>query len=437
MDPDSSILVQMLILLILVGINAFFAASEIAIISVNSAKIRKQAEEGDGKAQLLQNLIGEPSKFLATIQVGVTLAGLLASAVAAESFADKLTLWIKTFGWPLDPSIIKFAAVIIITLILAYFQLVLGELVPKRLAMQKPEQISRFAVKPIYLLSKVAAPFVKFLSVSTNFVIKLFGGNPALHEEKISEEEIRLMVEVGQEKGVIQNTEKEMINNIFEFDNTAVSEVMTHRTDVIALPLDAGLDEVTKILVNEKFSRIPVYGETIDNIVGILHVQDMIPVLKANGKTNFSLKKIIRNAYIVPSSKKTDELFKELQKNKTHMAVVIDEYGGTAGIVTIEDLIEEIVGNIFDEHDEEIKEVERIDNRTFMVEGLTGLSIVNELLDMDLPEGEYDTLGGFVIAQLDRIPGEDERPTVEFNNIVFQVEAVEERRIAKVKIIKP
>jgi putative hemolysin len=437
MDPDSSILLQVLILLILIGINAFFAASEIAIISVNAAKIRKMAEEGDGRAKLLQNLIAEPSKFLATIQVGVTLAGLLASAVAAESFADKLTLWIKTFGRPLDPAVIKVVAVIIITLILSYFQLVLGELVPKRFAMQKPERISWVTAKPIYYLSKVAGPFVKFLSISTNFVIKLFGGNPALQEERISEEEIRLMVEVGQEKGVIQSTEKEMINNIFEFDNTTISEVMTHRTDVVALPLDAGLDEVINILVSEKFSRIPVYEETIDNIVGILHVQDLIPVLKGVGKNSFSLKKIIRDAYIVPSSKKTDELFKELQKNKTHMAVVIDEYGGTAGIVTIEDLIEEIVGNIFDEHDEEIKEVERIDNRTFMVEGLAGLGIVNELLEIELPEGDYDTLGGFVVAQLDRIPGEDEKPAVEYNNIVFQVEAVEERRIAKVKIIKP
>lgn len=425
---------HLIILFLLIGMNAFFAASEIAIISVNAVKIRKKAEDGDAKAKLLQNLIGEPSKFLATIQVGVTLAGLLASAVAAEGFADQLTLWIKGWGWPL--SVVKFAAVILITMILSYFQLVLGELVPKRLAMQKPEQIARFAVKPIYILSKITAPFVKFLSISTNFVIKIFGGNPALHEEKISEEEIRLMVEVGQEKGVIQTTEKEMINNIFEFDNTTASEVMTHRTDVYALSLDASLDEVIDLLVCQKFSRMPVYDDNIDNIVGILHVQDLIPVLKGANKADFSLKKIIRDAHFVPSSKKTDELFKELQKNKTHMAVVIDEYGGTAGIVTIEDLIEEIVGNIFDEHDEETREIERIDNSTFMVDGHVGLAIINELLDMKLPEGDYDTLAGFVVAQLGRIPSEDERPIVEYHNIVFQVEVVEERRIAKVRIVK-
>ncbi len=427
---------HVIILLVLIGMNAFFAASEIAIISVNAVKIRKKAEEGDEKAKFLQNLIGEPSKFLATIQVGVTLAGLLASAVAAEGFANQLTLWVKGWGWPLELSVIKFAAVILITIILSYFQLVLGELVPKRLAMQKPEQIARFAVKPIYILSKITAPFVKFLSISTNFVIRIFGGNPALHEEKISEEEIRLMVEVGQEKGVIQTTEKEMINNIFEFDNTTVSEVMTHRTDVYALSLDASLDEVIDLLVCQKFSRMPVYDENIDRIVGILHVQDLIPILKGANEMDFSLKKIIRNVYFVPSSKKTDELFKELQKNKIHMAIVIDEYGGTAGIITIEDLIEEIVGNIFDEHDEETKEIERVDNSTLMVDGHVGLGIINDLLDMKLPEGDYDTLAGFVVAQLGRIPSEDEKPILEYHNIIFQVEVVEERRIAKVRIVK-
>jgi putative hemolysin len=436
MESDGGLLPQLFILFILIGINAFFAASEIAIITLNSQKVRRMAEEGDKKAKLLHNLLKEPSKFLATIQVGVTLSGLLASAVAAESFADKLTRWFTATGIALDTSVIKLGSVIIITIALSYITLVLGELVPKRLAMQKPETISNFTVKPISLLLKITGPFVKLLSISTNLVIRMFGGNPAFQEEKITEEEIRLMVDVGQEKGVIQSTEKEMIDNIFEFDNTLASEVMTHRTDVVALPLDADLEEVVKIVICEKYSRIPVYDETIDNIVGILHVQDLIPVLKGNGKTTFSLKKIIRNAFIVPSSKKTDELFKELQKNKTHMAVVIDEYGGTAGIVTIEDLLEEIVGNIFDEHDDEIKEVEQIDSHTFMVEGVIGLETVNELLEIELPEGEYDTLGGFIISELGRIPGGDEKPAIEYNDIVFQVEKVEERRITKIKIKK-
>ncbi len=436
MDPDSSILSQFLLLFVLIGINAFFAASEIAIISVNAQKIRKMAEEGNKKAKLLHSLINEPSKFLATIQVGVTLAGLLASAVAAESFADNLSQWLQSTGIPLDQTIITMIAVIVITLILSYFQLVLGELVPKRLAMQKPERITWLAVSPICVLAKVAGPFVKFLSFSTNLVIKLLGGNPAFNEEKISEEEIRLMVDVGQEKGVIRSIEKEMINNIFEFDNTSVSEVMTHRTDVVALPLDADFETVVNTVITEKFSRIPVYENTIDNIVGVLHVRDLIPVLKNSVVSGFSLKKFIREAYLVPSFKKTDELFKELQKKKSRMAVVIDEYGGTAGIVTIEDLLEEIVGNICDEHDEEEKELEKLDENTFLVEGITDLEMVQEILDIKLPHGDYDTLGGFVLAHLGRIPTEDEKPMIEYGNYSFQVEDVEERRITKVRISK-
>ncbi len=432
---ENGLLLKILFLLILIGVNAFFAASEIAIISINPQKIKKRAEEGDKKANLLFNLTTEPSKFLATIQIGVTLAGLMASAVAAESFSEKLVASLQTIV-PLGLPVIKLIAVIVITLILSYFQLVLGELVPKRLAMQKPERISQIVVTPICMLLRVSGPFVKLLSVSTNFVIRMFGVNPAHHEEKISEEEIRLMVEVGREKGVIQHTEEEMINNIFEFDNTSVSEVMTHRTNVIALQIDSSLDEVINTMVKEQFSRIPVYEGTIDNIIGILHVQDLVPALK-NNKSGFNLKKIIRPAIMVPTSKMTDELFKELQRKKSHMAVVIDEYGGTAGIVTIEDLLEEIVGNIFDEHDEEIKEFEKIDEHTFLAEGTVSLNDLNDLLDVQLPESDdYDTLGGFITGQLGRIPDEDEKPVVQYKGYIFQVENIEDRRITKVRIKK-
>ncbi|TCL72420.1 putative hemolysin [Hydrogenispora ethanolica] len=434
-----SLLPQMLFLLILIGVNAFFAASEIAIISLNNQKVKRQAEEGDERAKLLLGLIDEPSRFLATIQVGVTLSGLLASAVASESFADQLTDWAVAAGVPLDRGVMKLLALVGITLVLSYFTLVLGELVPKRLAMQQSEKISRLAVKPLGFLAFAAGPFVKFLSISTNFVIRALGGDPAAHEERITEEEIRLMVDVGQEKGIIQSTEKEMIDNIFEFDNTAVSAVMTHRTEVVALPLEASLEEVLGTVIKEKFSRLPVYQESIDNIVGILHVQDLIPVLKnpTRAATSFNLKKIIRQPYFVPFAKKTDELFKELQKKNNHMAVVIDEYGGTAGIVTIEDLIEEIVGNIFDEHDEVVREIEKLDERSYLVEGTVSMATVNEVLDIELPTDDSDTLGGFVMAELGRIPAGDETPSFEYAGLSFQVMALEDKRISKVKITKP
>ncbi len=434
MDSDGSIMFQLVLLFILIGINAFFAASEIAIISLNKQRIKKLAEEGNTTAVLLQKLVNEPSKFLATIQVGVTLAGLMASAVAAESFADNLTEYIKTLGLPINSSIINGFSIIIITLFLSYFTLVLGELVPKRIAMQSPERISKLAAQPLTMIAKITHPFIALLSFSTNLVIRMLGGNPSQEEEKITEEEIRLMVDVGQEKGVIRSTEKEMINNIFEFDNTAVSEVMTHRIDVVALAVDATLQEILETIITEKFSRIPVYNETIDDIVGILHVQDLIPFLPNPNASSFELLKTIKEPYFVPISKKTDELLKELQKNKIHMAVVIDEYGGTAGVVTVEDLLEEIVGNIFDEHDEVEHEIVKIDESTYLVDGTINLNKISELLDVKLPVADYDTLSGLIIGQLGRIPKEDEQPTVEYETLILKVEAMEEKRISKVKI---
>lgn len=436
MHFDTGLLLQIFFLVVLVGVNAFFASSEIAIISLNDNKIKKMADEGHKKAGLLQALISEPSRFLATIQVGITLSGLLASAFAAESFADRLSGTVEATGIPIDPSIVKLLSLIIITILLSYFTLVFGELVPKRVAMQKPEQISMIAIKPLSVLSRITSPFVRFLTLSTNFIIRIFGGNPDADEEEITEEEIRMMVDVGQEKGVIQGSEKEMINNIFEFDNTLVSEIMTHRTDIVAVPIDAELDEILDMAINEKYTRIPVYEDVIDNIIGILHLKDLIPFLKSNQRESFSLRKIIRQPYYIPASKKTDQLFTELQKNKVHMAVVIDEYGGTAGIVTIEDLLEEIVGNIWDEYDEEEREIEKIDENTFVINGTMELDEVAEFLDIQLPVDSYETLSGFLIGELGRIPEEDEKPVVEYEGIVFKVEEIDEKRIAKVKVCR-
>ena len=428
---------QIFLLFVLICVNAFFASSEIAIISLNDNKIKKMAEEGHKKAKLIDKLISEPSSFLSTIQIGITLSGLLASAFAAESFADKLTNAVQATGIPIDGSILKIVSLIIITILLAYFQLVLGELVPKRLAMQKPEAISMFSIKPISFLSKIASPFVKFLTLSTNFVIRLFGVNPDADEERITEEEIRMMVDVGKEKGAIQLSEKEMIDNIFEFDNTIVSEVMTHRTDIIGISINSTLKECMDVTVNEKYTRIPVFEETIDNVVGILHVKDLLQYVSQSTSTDkFDLKSIIRQPYFVPESKKTDILFKDMQKNKMHMAIVIDEYGGTAGLVTIENLIEQIVGNIFDEYDEEEKDIEKLDDNTFIINGAADLDSVKHYLEVELPIDDYDTLSGFVVGQLGRIPTEEEKPEVEFNGLIFRVQEVDEKRISKVKVCK-
>ncbi|NLY92317.1 MAG: HlyC/CorC family transporter [Firmicutes bacterium] len=426
---------EILLLLILIGLNAFFAASEIALISLNENKIKFMADEGNKKAQQLKNILSEPSKFLATIQIGITLAGFLASAFAADTFADQLVALIQTTQIPVSEYILKKAAVLFITIILSYFTLVLGELVPKRVAMKKAESISFSVVSPLHFLSTIASPFVKLLTASTNFIVGLLGMDPNADEENVTEEEIRMMVDVGEEKGAIDESEKEMINNIFEFDNKIVEDIMTHRTDIVGIPITASLKEVIDLINQYKYTRFPVYEDNIDKIIGILNIKDLIRLVE-DGNREFKLEKIIRKPYFVPASKKIDELFKELQSRKTHMAVAIDEYGGTAGIITIEDLIEEIVGNILDEYDEEEKEFEKLDEHTYLIDGLTSLERVKDLLEVDLPTGDYDTLNGFLIGRLGRIPDEDETPVIEFNGVVFKVEKITEKRISKVKACK-
>jgi len=427
---------ELLLLLSLILFNAFFAASEIALISLNDNKIKMMAEEGNYKAKLLAKLLSEPGRFLATIQVGVTLAGFLASAFAAKNFADPLINLLKSAGAPVPEPWLEGIAVTLITMVLSYFSLVLGELVPKRLAMQNAERISMSVARPLNTLSVMAYPFVRLLTATTNFFIRLFGFDPNAEAAKVTEEEIRLLVDVGEEKGVIDQIEKEMINNIFEFDNKLVSEIMTHRIDITGIPLSSGLSDLLTFIGGKKYTRFPVYKDVIDNIVGILHIKDMMRFLGKNDSHPFALKDIMRRPYYVPISKKTDQLFKELQKSKIHMAVVIDEYGGTAGIVTMEDLIEEIMGNIFDEYDDEEPDIEELDKNTFVVNGALSLDAVKDFFNAELPVDDYDTLSGFIIGQLGRIPDEKDTPEVEYSGMIFKVEKVEEKRILKVKVCK-
>ncbi len=430
--------IEIIVLIILTMINAFFSASEMALVTLNDNKIKLMAEEGNKKAQLLKKILGEPGNFLATIQIGITLAGFLASAFAADRFAGRLAEQIKHWGLPVSDSFLATLSLVLITILLSYFTLVLGELVPKRVAMKKAEGISMLVARPLSFLSRISSPIVKLLNSSTNFFVRLVGMDPSEEDDEVTEEEIRMMVDVGEEKGAIHESEKLMINNIFEFDNKTAYDIMTHRTEMAALPVDADLDEVIKFINSEKYSRIPVYEEDIDNIIGILHSKDLMQFITDGGnKDNFSLRKIVREPYFVPASKRTDVLFKELQRNKTHLAVIIDEYGGTAGIVTIEDLIEEIVGNIWDEYDEEEeKNIDEVDENTFIINGSANLEEINEYLNTELPTDEYDTLNGFIIGQLGRIPGKNDYPIVEFDNLCFKVQEVEEKRISKIKVCR-
>ncbi|KKI91531.1 hemolysin-like CBS domain-containing protein [Bacillus sp. SA1-12] len=428
---------EIVILIILIIVNAFFAASEIALISLNDNKIKILAEGGDKKAKMLNSLLAEPSSFLATIQIGITLAGFLASAFAAESFAGQLANLLYEWGVPISEELLGTISVIVITIVLSYFTLVLGELVPKRLALQKAEAISTFAATPLTLLSKISAPFVKLLTLSTNFIVRLFGVDPNADDEKVTEEEIRMMVDVGKERGTIQETEKIMINNIFELDNKTVSDIMTHRTNIVGIPLDYTLTETVRLVNVEKYTRFPVYEEKIDHIVGILHVKDLIQFIENCHEQAFNVKELLREPYFVLESKRIDELFKEMQMNNIHMAIAIDEYGGTDGVVTIEDVIEEIVGNIFDEYDDrgiDEEEIIELDENNYLIPGMTNLYVVEDLLNIHFPTEDFDTLSGFVIGQLGYIPNEDEKPEVEFENILFKVEEMEDKRILLLRV---
>ncbi len=429
-------LINILVIVVLIMLNAYFAGSEMALVSINETKIRLMIESGNKKAESVKHLLKEPSKFLSTIQIGITLAGFLSSAFASEAFADRLVAWITARGIGVSAAVLKPVAVVLITFILSYFTLVFGELVPKRLAMQQAEKLSLKIVGPLRFLSAVTSPIVKLLTVSTNFFVKLAGGNPYAEDEEVTEEEIRMLIDVGEEKGTIDEIERQFINNVFEFDDKAAADIMTHRTRVVAIPVDSNLSDIVKVIEDKKYTRIPVYDETIDNIIGILHVKDLLLYLTTNGDKGFDIQKLIRMPYFVPESKKLDKLFRELQLKKVHMVVVVDEYGGTAGIITVEDLLEEIVGNIFDEHDVEEHNYEKLDESTYLFDGSIGLEQVSELINVELPVDDYDTLSGYVIGQLGQIPNEGEKPIVELDNLVFKVEEIEDKIISKIKVCK-
>ena len=424
---------QIIVLVILIALNAFFAATEIAFISLNDAKIEKQVKEGNKKAQQISKMLKNPSKFLATIQIGITLAGFLSSAFASDAFADKLAPVINNLIPAISVETWRAISIVIITIILSYFTLVFGELVPKRIAMKNHEKLANYTIGIVRFISIVTAPFVKLLTLSTNIVSKIFGVTET-DEEVVTEEEIRIMVDVGEEKGSIEEEEKELINNVFEFNDKTAGEIMTHRKDIFGIEINEDIDKMLDKLDEYKYSRIPVYKETIDEIEGILYIKDILKYLKDNKKVK--IKSLMREPYFVSQSKMINELFRELQKNKKQMAIVVDEYGGTAGIVTMEDILEELVGNIFDEYDEVEQEYEKIDDNTYMIRGSVSIHNLKKILDIDIEDGEYDTLSGYLTEKLGRIAEEEENPIVETKDVTYKIEEYEDKRIIWVKACK-
>lgn len=429
---------QLLLQVILIAINAFFAMTEIAVISLNATKLKKMEEDGDKVATRLLRMVEHSTSFLSTIQIGITLAGYLGSAFAADSFSDGLTSWLyNTVGFQvLSYQALNSVSVVIITIILSYFTLIFGELVPKRIAMQKSMQVAKIASSVITALATVMRPVIWFLTFSTNTVLKLLRLKTTSEEETVTEEEIRMMVDLGEERGTIDSDEGEWIDNVFEFGETTVREAMTHVSELVAIPVDATQDEITKVIRESGRSRIPVYAKNLDDILGILNAREFL--LERGEGSDKLPEKLIRPAYFVPETLRAATLFKDMQQKKQHIAVVVDEYGQTSGIVTMEDLLEEIVGSIYDETDpaEELP-ITQIEDGVWRALGSAELDEIADAMDIEFPEDlDFDTLNGLVFSQLNNIPKDGTVLDLQAYGLDIHVERIARRRVVSATLRK-
>ena len=412
---DSSLTVQVILLIVLIILSAFFSMSETALMSLSKIRIRNMVEEGVKGAKLVEKLIEEPNKLLGAILIGNNVVNIGASAIATS-------VALKIFG---D------SGAAVATGIMTILLLIFGEITPKSLAKQNSEKVSIKVSKIIRVVVVIFKPFVAIFTGISSLFIKLLGGDPNRAEPFITEEELRTMVGVSEEEGVLEDGEKEMIFNVFDFSDIQVKDVMVQRVDMVALDATSDYSKVMELIKKEQFSRIPVFNETIDNIVGILNVKDLI--IKDNDTENFNILDYIREPFYTFEFKKIKEVFNEMKKTRNHFAVVLDEYGGTVGIVTIEDLIEEIVGEIEDEYDEEREDnIKVVKENEYIVEGSTKLHDISDLIGVNMESEDFDSVGGLVLEKLGRLPKKNEK--VQIGNIKFVVEDLEKNRIKKVRI---
>ncbi|WP_294581929.1 hemolysin family protein [uncultured Thomasclavelia sp.] len=428
-----SISLQIVLIVVLTLINAYFAAAEMAIVSVNKSKMHSLSEAGNKRAKLVESLIEQPTNFLSTIQVAITLAGFFNSASAATGISVNLANVLRNWSIPYADTI----AVAIITILISFITLIFGELVPKRIALQKAEWYSMFCAKPILIMSKIASPFIKILSFSTKFVLRLFGMKDENVEESLSREDFRSMVKSGQESGVFDENESDMITNIFEFDESLALNIMTPRTEVYCIDINDPLSKNINQMMTMRYTRIPVYEDSIDNIIGILNMKDFVIQARKFGFDGVDIRKILRKPYFVLESKNTDDLLKELQEDHQHIAILVDEYGGFSGIVTIEDLIEEIVGEIEDEYDlDNEPKITKIDDHNYIVDGNYIIDDLNDELDLnlDIDEINHDTVSGFVLEALGEIPDDDQERIITIDNLTFKITGIKGNRVTKIKL---
>lgn len=423
--------------IIMIFINAFFAGTEIAVISLNQTRLKKDAEDGDKIAKKLVKMVDNPSSFLSTIQICITLAGFLGAAFSADVLSEHLVESFVRLGLNWNITILNTISVILITIIISFFTLIFGELVPKRIAQQKPMGWARAAIRVLGGLSIFFKPMIWLLSACTNLVLRLLHLKTDGGEEAATEEDIRLMVESSGESGKIEEDEKEWIQNVFDFNDIAVDDVMTRDGDVVAIQEDIQERDFLEVIKSTGFSRFPVYGEDLNDIKGIIIAKEFL--LNLSDKNRKPFKELIRPAYLVPDSIHADKLLSDMKENSVHMALVIDEYGQFAGIITMEDLLEELVGNIYDEFDQkEEEEIQQIDDNTWLVMGDTTIEDFNEETEVyDIPESEdYDTIGGLVLSTLSTFPEDGTEIDVEKDGFSFHVKKIEDRKIISVIVKK-
>ena len=429
--------VQLLILLILIGMNAFFASSEVALISLKQSSIRKLIQRGGMRGKALAALTGNTGRFLATVQVGVTLAGFLASAFAAESFSDPLTAWLERTGLHLfSHQVLDMIVVVVITVVLSYLSLVFGELVPKQIGIRYSEFMAFHVALPIHVLANVAKPFVFLLNKSVDLCLKALFGKGTAQEQGVTEEEIRTLVDIGGEQGIISPEKKEMLENVFEFSSRQASAIMTHRTEITAVSLDASPEEIERVFLHTDYSRFPVYHEDMDDIVGIVHIRDYFTEKYRRG-TPPDLASVMKSAYLVPETIRADRLFMDMKREKIGMAVLLDEFGGTAGIITNADLVSEIVGTFADEHSTEHETLEMLGENVWRVDASIRLDQLKRSSGIALPgDSRYETLGGLILTKVGGVPKNGTVIDLSDLRISLQVESVKGQHIGKVVLRK-
>lgn len=434
MDADptgNSIIASLLLLLFFTLMNAFFAGAEMAVVSVNKNRIRSLAEDGNKKAKVIERLFDDSTKFLSTIQVAITFAGFYSSASAAARIAPVLGAWLSARGIPYAEGIASNG----VTLLLMFFNLVFGELVPKRIALQKSEAFCMLTVMPVHYISIILSPFIKLLSVSTKVVLKVLGFKTTDQEEAVTEEEIKALLKQGAETGTFDDVERKMIDSVFAFNDRTAREIRVPRRDVISFDINEPFDELLDDILETRHNRIPVYDDDIDNIIGVLHIKDvMIELRKDIRPEDLDIRGMLHEPFFVPETKATDSLFRAMQATHHHMAVLVDEHGGFSGIVTIEDLVEEIMGNIEEEYAEVIPEIQAISENEFLLDGGLLINDLNDELDLHIESDDCDTISGYLIEQIGHIPAEGAREKITIDNLAFSTEDVRENRIATVRM---